>query len=781
MRDQKGIINIFYRTLLFCFFVQIISGQSFLQVGLDIDGNEAHNRIGGYLSLSADGNRLAVKVGNNQVRIYEWSGDFNSWQQVGTDIDGEAGGDGNGSSISLSADGSRVAIGAPYNDGGGESSGHVRIYELLSGTWQQVGADIDGVSSDLRSGYSVSLSADGSRVAIGAPFYDYSIPNGSNTFYKYDAGQVRIFEFFDGNWLQVGTDIDGGSGGDESGSSVSLSADGSRVAIGSPESYRAGHVSIYDWSGSNWQKVGNDISGDFDAGDRETGSSVSLSADGTRVAIGDPRSAGVGINQSFEGHVKIYEWSAEVNSWQQVGTDIDGEARGDASGSSVSLSADGSRVAIGAPFNDGGGENSGHARIYDWSGFAWQQVGTDIDGEAGGDGNGSSISLSADGSRVAIGAPDNDGGGEYSGHVRIYDSSDPELPTLDLDDFYESPTGLSAYISAIPTSGYPIIYSYQWYFNGFAIPANFGGTNPSYTINGILSNEGTWRVVVTNDTGSTEASFEYRVFSDADSDGLSDYRESNITNTNPSLADTDSDGLNDFVELNTTLTDPNDSDSDDDTLLDGAEVNTYGSDPNDTDSDDDGLLDDAEVNTYNTSPIDADSDNDTLTDSQEVLTYFTNPNLADSDSDGLSDAAELNTYFSLPNTSDTDGDGLTDGDEVNIYSSSPIDSDSDDDTILDGIEVRHATFGFDPAVDSSARLAALIALVEEFPGVSTDAQNNSLSLGGISLTPSGGNSLSVDFIIEESEDLSSWTTVDTVSHSLDTSDTKKFIRVRKSE
>ena len=356
---------------------------------------------------------------------------------------------------------------------------------------------------------------------------------------------------------------------------------------------------------------------------------------------------------------------------------------------------------------------------------------------------------------------------------------DPESPVLDIGDFYESSAGVSVVVSAIPTAGYPTNFSYQWYFNGFTIPSTLGGTASSLTLDGSSDSNGTWRVVVTNDGGSTEASFEYRVFTDSDSDGLSDYRESNITNTNPSLADTDSDGLNDFVELNTTLTDPNDSDSDDDTLLDGAEVNTYGSDPKDTDSDDDGLLDAAEVNTYSTSPIDADSDNDTLTDSQEVLTYFTNPNLADSDSDGLSDAAELNTYFSLPNTSDTDGDGLTDGDEVNTYNSSPIDSDSDDDTILDGIEVRHATFGFDPAVDSSARLAELIALVEEFPGVSTDAQNNSLSLGGISLTPSGGNSFSVDFIIEQSDDLSSWTTVDTVSHSLDTSDTKKFIRVRK--
>ena len=242
--------------------------------------------------------------------------------------------------------------------------------------------------------------------------------------------------------------------------------------------------------------------------------------------------------------------------------------------------------------------------------------------------------------------------------------SDPEFPVIDIDDFYESSAGVSVVVSAIPTAGYPTNFSYQWHFNNFAIPANFGGTAASYTIDGIPSNDGTWRVVVTNDAGSTEASFEYRVFADSDSDGLSDYRESNITNTNPSLAD-------------------------------------------------------------------------------------------------------------------TDGDGLTDGDEVNTHNSSPIDSDSDDDTILDGIEVRHAAFGFDPAVESSAALTAFIAAAAELPGVSTDAQNNSLSLGGISLTPSGGNSLSVDFIIEESEDLSSWTTVDTVSHSLDTSDTKKFIRVRK--
>ena len=51
----------------------------------------------------------------------------------------------------------------------------------------------------------------------------------------------------------------------------------------------------------------------------------------------------------------------------QIGADIDGEAVNDLSGWSVSLSDDGSIVAIGAPFNVGNGSNSGHVRVFDLS------------------------------------------------------------------------------------------------------------------------------------------------------------------------------------------------------------------------------------------------------------------------------------------------------------------------------------------------------------------------------------------------------------------------------
>ena len=102
----------------------------------------------------------------------------------------------------------------------------------------------------------------------------------------------------------------------------------------------------------------------------------------------------------------------------QLGLAIDGEAAGDFSGYSVALSSDGSRVAIGAPYN---GSNAGHVRIYDLDGGTWTQVGSDINGEAEGDISGHSVALSSDGSRVAIGAYNNDGNGNGAGHVRMYD------------------------------------------------------------------------------------------------------------------------------------------------------------------------------------------------------------------------------------------------------------------------------------------------------------------------------------------------------------------------
>lgn len=89
-----------------------------------------------------------------------------SWTNIG-DIPGESQGDTSGRSVSISSDGLRIAIGANQNDDNGNASGHVRIYEWNGSSWDQLGDDIDGVTTvvlGVQSGSSVSLNSDGSRI-----------------------------------------------------------------------------------------------------------------------------------------------------------------------------------------------------------------------------------------------------------------------------------------------------------------------------------------------------------------------------------------------------------------------------------------------------------------------------------------------------------------------------------------------------------------------------------------------------------------------------------------
>ncbi|MFV0391749.1 MAG: T9SS type A sorting domain-containing protein [Paludibacteraceae bacterium] len=105
-------------------------------------------------------------------------------------------------------------------------------------------------------------------------------------------------------------------------------------------------------------------------------------------------------------------------SQTQKGNDIDGEATGDKSGSSVSM-PDANTVAIGAPENNANGESSGQVRVYAWSGSAWTQKGVDFDGEAAGDLFGGTVSM-PDANTLAIGAPQNDNGDTDAGQVKIF-------------------------------------------------------------------------------------------------------------------------------------------------------------------------------------------------------------------------------------------------------------------------------------------------------------------------------------------------------------------------
>ncbi|PCJ64091.1 MAG: hypothetical protein COA58_13985 [Bacteroidetes bacterium] len=321
------------------------------------------------------------------------------WAQLGSKINGEATGDQFGRSLSVSGDGLTIAIGGHANDGNGADAGHVRVFKNIAGTWEQQGGDIDGEAASDYSGGSVSLSNDGLIVAIGAI---------GNSVFK---GHTRIFKNVAGTWVQQGADIDGVS---LFGSSVSLSSDGLTVVIGSRGS--SAPTKIYKYISGTWLQQGADIDGEV-SGDK-SGHSVSISGDGLTVAIGAPNNDGNGADA---GHVRIFKNVA--GTWVQQGGDIDGEAAGDESGSSISLTNDGLTVAIGAMKNEGNGANAGHVRVYKNVAGTWVQQGGDIDGEAASDRSGHSVSLSDDGITVVIGAVGNVGGAtgaSPAGHARVY-------------------------------------------------------------------------------------------------------------------------------------------------------------------------------------------------------------------------------------------------------------------------------------------------------------------------------------------------------------------------
>ena len=296
--------------------------------------------------------------------------------QIGDDLIGEFVNDLFGSRVGLSADGSRMVVGSITNretfPDSGSGSGQVQVFENNNGTWTQLGQDINGTGIDARLGRGVSISGDGTTIAAGADGFNNA------------AGKVRVFEFSNGSWVQLGQEL---LGSNNFGNEVRLSSDGSILAVGAP--IGMGSVVVFQNQGGSWIQLGDDITRD----DVFFGNGLGLSADGLRVAIGADGSAGA------TGSLRVFDFVGA--NWTQVGETIVGEA-GDRIGSSVDISDDGSIVAVSAIDNEDMGGGSGAVRVYRDTGGSWTQVGDDLNGTPL-NRFGSSLALSSDGNILSVG------------------------------------------------------------------------------------------------------------------------------------------------------------------------------------------------------------------------------------------------------------------------------------------------------------------------------------------------------------------------------------------
>ena len=234
--------------------------------------------------------------------------------------------------LTISADGNTLAVGAgdedsnatgingDQNDNSASRSGAVYLYRFDGTDWsQQAYIKASNTGEFDRFGWPVALSADGNLLAVGATGEDSNadgVDGDQNDNSSFGSGAVYLFHFDGANWLQQAYIKAPKTGSNGFGGRVALSADGFTMVVGAGDSSNAtgingdqnddsapgsGAAYLFRFDGTNWSQQAYIKASNTDAGDGF--GSVAISADGGVLAVGAPgedsSATGIGGDQSI--------------------------------------------------------------------------------------------------------------------------------------------------------------------------------------------------------------------------------------------------------------------------------------------------------------------------------------------------------------------------------------------------------------------------------------------------------------------------------------------------
>ncbi|KAL3779538.1 hypothetical protein ACHAWO_004927 [Cyclotella atomus] len=375
--------------------------------------DEPSSLFGTAVAMSADPMLLVVgakdalnEAGDASGAVYVYSLDDNGKSSQPHVLYGENAYDEMGSAIAISDDGTRIVIGYRSE---ADQTGAVRVYSLTDGSYTQLGDTIVGAVEGGRTGWAVSISGDGSTVAVGAP------KGGAE-----GGGSVRTYQFDGQFWVLYGSEIEGGADASV-GYSVSLSFDGGILAVGNPKagnregSVNAGKVATYMIEGSEWSLAG-EVYGIYS--EDVEGTSVALSPDGMYMVTGSKGRNGEDGSIISTGSCQLYQ-NSNGRRWR-LRNSLIGQSADERLGTWVSISRDSSVFACGgvAATLDGFG-TYGVVRAYNRRTSSEAAIWPRAKG-AESSSFGASLAFSPLG--LAVGAPEYSGGsgGSLTGNVEIF-------------------------------------------------------------------------------------------------------------------------------------------------------------------------------------------------------------------------------------------------------------------------------------------------------------------------------------------------------------------------
>ena len=139
---------------------------------------------------------LDGKMNISDVSFQNYLENITDIKQIGQSIVGDNMFDRLGHAVSMNADGTIVAVGVYFgeetNGTEPQDTGRVTVYKRneTTGDWDKMGNDIYGPNASDQAGWSVSLSDDGLRLAVGINGYDHTT---YPTFGQ--AGMVRVYQY----------------------------------------------------------------------------------------------------------------------------------------------------------------------------------------------------------------------------------------------------------------------------------------------------------------------------------------------------------------------------------------------------------------------------------------------------------------------------------------------------------------------------------------------------------------------------------------------------------